>query len=274
MAMRILPTTFVTALCLTLLVTTAQARERLGADDIDVNVIADSQGLLSEYPVKYKRRAYRAYVEAEKGRRYAIEVVNRTARRIGLVIAVDGRNVISGQRSFLRANERMYILDAYERAVYRGWRTKKNQVHRFYFTAAGDSYAAAWGDHSAMGVIAVAAFREKPRHKSHTIQPYNKLAPPTLDRRRSSAAESQAGTGFGEQAWSPARKVRFAPVSTPFAKHFLKYAWREQLCRRGIIDCQRPHYTRHYNRFWDNEGRDLGFAPHPPRRYRPWRERH
>jgi len=40
-----------------------------------------------------------------------IEVKNRLNRRVGLVIAVDGRNIISGTKSWLRNNERMYILN-------------------------------------------------------------------------------------------------------------------------------------------------------------------
>ena len=60
----------------------------------------------------------------------------------------------------LRADERMYVLPPHESATYEGWRTERDTVNRFYFTEPGDSYAAAFGDRSAMGVIAVAAFRE------------------------------------------------------------------------------------------------------------------
>ena len=50
------------------------------------------------------------YVEAVKGDRYLIEVTNQTGRRIGVVIAVDGRNIISGKKSDLKRNEQMYII--------------------------------------------------------------------------------------------------------------------------------------------------------------------
>src|SRR4030065_981887 len=53
---------------------------------------------------------YRAYVEAEKGERYGIRIRNNTGRRIGVVVAVDGRNIVSGEKSTLRKTERMYIL--------------------------------------------------------------------------------------------------------------------------------------------------------------------
>ena len=50
------------------------------------------------------------YMEAVKGEKYSIEVTNRSDRNIGVVIAVDGRNIISGNKSDLKNNERMYIV--------------------------------------------------------------------------------------------------------------------------------------------------------------------
>ncbi|MDX1607184.1 MAG: hypothetical protein R3202_13415, partial [Candidatus Competibacterales bacterium] len=137
----------------------------LARDALEVTLIADRGGALREYPVERRRDLYRAYVEARPGAEYGIRVRNRTNDRIGVVIAVDGRNIISGRRSDLRPDERMYVLGPYESQVYRGWRTGRDRVNRFYFTDAGDSYAAAWGDYSAMGVVAVAVYRERPRYR-------------------------------------------------------------------------------------------------------------
>ena len=106
------------------------------------------------------RDSYKAYLEAAKGLNYSGQIRNRSNERIGVVFAVDVRNVISGDRSNLSPNERMYVLGPYQQESYEGWRTGKNRVNRFYFTDEGDSYAGAWDDYSAMGVIAVAAFRE------------------------------------------------------------------------------------------------------------------
>jgi len=39
-------------------------------------------------------------------------------------------------------------------------RSAQDKINRFYFTDVPDSYAAAFGDESAMGVIAVAAIRK------------------------------------------------------------------------------------------------------------------
>ena len=47
----------------------------------------------------------------------------------------------------------------------------------------------------------------------------------------------EAGTGFGETTYSPARRVHFEPEPTHAEKFVLKYEWRSELCRKGIIPC-------------------------------------
>ena len=258
-----------------LLSSTAVWAQRAG-DDVEISVTGDGGRSLREYPVRSSGSGvYKAYLEARRGQNYSVTVRNRTNERIGVVIAVDGRNIISGDRSNLRANERMYVLQPRQRESYSGWRTGKNRVNRFYFTDAGDSYASAWGDESAMGVIAVAAFREA-RQEESVQQPWTRQGPGHSDqrglRRGPMASESPAprsaqsaepGTGYGEKDWSPSRRVEFDPEQRAFQQVFLKYAWRETLCRQGIADnCrdERPQ-RRPRNRFWDD---DDGYAPPPP----------
>jgi len=240
-------------------------------DGLEIQIIDDYGRPFAQYPL-YRHSApgiQRAYLEAVKGEPYAIRVRNRSDRRIGLVIAVDGRNIISGDKSYLGPNERMYILNPYQQSVYKGWRTGKNRVNNFYFTDAADSYADAWGDHSAMGVIAVAAFKEIRQHSHGPKEFYgNKRSQSTEQRsQRAPRAESQPGTGFGDEEYSPSRRVSFTPEKHPMVKHFIKYEWHNTLCRKGIISCyDRPHKQPN-NRFW-NEQND--YAPYPPgqRNYR------
>ncbi|HIQ07204.1 MAG TPA: hypothetical protein EYH35_01970 [Thiotrichaceae bacterium] len=198
---------------------------------------------------------HRAYLEAKKNQRYKIRVRNRTNRRIGIVLTVDGRNVISGKKSYLRNNERMYILQPHETATYKGWRTGKNKVNRFFFTSAGNSYAGAWGDHSAMGVIAAAVYEEKPRYiRRKSASPGG----PTLLSRE---ASNDAGTGYGRPEYSASTEVTFRPQPHAKAKYFYKYEWRETLCKHNVINCYRPK-PKPVNRFWSD---DYGYAPPPPR---------
>ena len=260
---------------------TAVWAQRYGGGEVEVDVVSDRGRTLPEYPVRGEGGGgvYKAYLEARRGQNYSIQIRNRTNQRVGVVIAVDGRNIISGDRSNLRPDERMYVLGPYQQESYDGWRTGKNRVNRFYFTDAGDSYSGAWGDYSAMGVIAVAAFREAERSQP---QPWSQEGPGYSDqrglRRAPSSAEgaprsmpAEPGTGYGETERSPSRRVEFDPERRPFAQVFLKYAWRETLCRRGVVDCEGGDRPPRGNRFW-NEGDRYAPPPPPPRDEREeWR---
>ena len=225
---------------------------------VEVQIRSDSGRMLPLYPVATQTTQRKVYVEAVKGDHYSIVVRNLLNRRVGLVIAVDGRNIISGKPSWLRNDERMYILEPYGRGEFRGWRASLESINRFYFTDAADSYAAAFHDESAMGVIAVAVYPEVQRHEEPAeLSP----APPrALQRDASSKSEAEsAGTGFGRQEHSPARVVAFQPEGAAAETIYIKYEWRSTLCRQGIVRCE-PSRPR--NRFWD----DGDFAPPPPGR--------
>ncbi len=238
---------------------------RPAQDVIDVRVISDSGGILPRYRA-YPRACGSGsyyYMEALKGDRYSIEVTNRSGRRIAVVIAVDGRNIISGVKSNLRNNERMYIIEPYSSNTFNGWRTSMERTNRFYFTEQSDSYAErVFADASAMGTIAVGVYREK-RCNVTPVLPYRDdyRSGARSDRKRDysekqkgASAESEAGTGFGETTYSPAREVLFEPEQTMAGKVVLKYEWRRELCRKGIASCGRE------NRFWPAAN---GFAPVP-----------
>jgi hypothetical protein len=243
---------------------------------------------------------YRAYLKAEKGASYRIHVRNRSGERVGLVIAVDGRNIVSGERSDLKRTEAMYVLEPWADAEYAGWRSNLSSVNEFYFTDWRDSYAEAIGDRSARGVIAVAAFPERvqyrprpPVEQGYEPRSYDgergdysrrdKSEPEAAARSaaqapapslgasadansaRSKSSASEAGTGYGERRWDPARRVEFEAQSAPMAKVFLKYEWAEKLCERGI-SCDPPRRQR--NRLWHED--DYGFVPPPPATRRGW----
>jgi len=237
---------------------------------VDVRIISD-QGVefakYRTYPHVTREGTY-FYMEALKGEKYSIEVANRSDRRIGVVIAVDGRNIINGKKSDLKPGERMYIIDPYTTNTFEGWRTGMDKTNRFYFTEQSDSYAEkVFSDASAMGTIALAVYREKlPPIALHSELPYRtKDTPPAgaasqapVEKRSSNRLEQekseQAGTGFGETTHSPARVVQFEPEYTVAEKIVLKYEWRTELCKKGVITCGSK------NRLWPDDGR---FAPIP-----------
>ena len=268
---------------LMLLGSTAVWAQRFDSRDVEVEIVNDRGRPFPQYPLRRGGgpAVYKAHVEAVRGSNYSIRIRNRSEQRIGVVIAVDGRNIISGDRSNLRPHERMYVLEPGQRETYEGWRTGRNRVNRFYFTDAGDSYAGAWGDSSAMGVIAVAAFREAISYPPPRPQPWSddrggelrgaerqrRSAPPAAaDAPRS--AQAAPGTGYGESEWSPSRRVEFEPERRPFARFFLKYAWRDTLCQEEVIGCDRGQ-PRPHHRLWDEND---GYTPPPPRYDRQDRE--
>ena len=109
----------------------------------------------------------RYYFEARRGGRYAIRLANRTHQRLGIVLQVDGLNVISGEqpsRWFGSDPGRMYVLDPWDETVVQGWRTSLQEVRRFTFVDEQGSYAARAGKANAkMGWVEVAVYRERGR---------------------------------------------------------------------------------------------------------------
>ena len=237
---------------------------------VDVRIVSDNGNEFTKYRTypRCREDGRYFYLEATKGERYSIQVTNRSNRRVGVVIAVDGRNIIDGKKSDLKRNERMYIIGPYETNNFEGWRTATDRTNRFYFTEQSDSYAErVFADASAMGTITVAVFREKdkviipfwdrPATMKESRTPGaaprasgEALSSDTAERQKS----EQAGTGFGETTYSPTRYVKFEPESKAIDRIVMKYEWRSELCRKGIMKCG-PR-----NRFWpDNQE----FAPVP-----------
>jgi hypothetical protein len=233
----------------------------------------------------------RFYVQAFKGRNYSLSLRNRTAQRIGVLIAVDGLNVVNGQRSSLAAGEPMYVLGPYESAVIRGWRTSMSEVRQFVFVDEERSYAErtdqANGD---MGWIRVLAFREnqpqvwyeKPmlkddranqgqaeRRADQAPAPPSAGGQPTApkpearDESRAynepapSAKESFPGTGWGDRRDDPVRWVHFIAERVATDHLVLRYEYEDGLRALGI-------FPERANRLWERDHGQLGFAQ-PPR---------
>jgi hypothetical protein len=281
----------IAAIILAVMVCTANVWAGSVGDAVEVRIVTDDGRALATYPVKMKHAVKKVYAEAVKGDHYRIEVRNRLNRRVGLVIAVDGRNIISGEKSWLRNSERMYILEPYGSGEFAGWRTGQERINRFYFTDVPDSYAAAFGDESAMGVITVAAYPEQRHHYKPPPVPPEQSGPyggrthdgvgngsaaadraaeaPAAaltggmkkDSARAEQALDGAGTGYGREEYSPVETVAFEAEKRAVETIHFKYEWRSTLCRLGVVGCDRPP-CRPPNRLWDNGG----YAPPPPGR--------
>lgn len=238
-----------------------------GGGSVNIEVVSDNWGLMSLIPYrtleKDGTRVIKKYLEAKRGENYSILIRNNLQQRIGVVIAVDGRNIITGRKSSLKSSEMMYIVGPYSSSKLEGWRTDNETVHRFYFTDVKDSYSLrTFEDTSAMGVIAVAIFLERQRpavlYDEQALNGKTAPAPGAAARSKMKKQESDAaGTGFGDESYSPVVKVEFEPEGVPYEKFLIKYEWREMLCRKGILNCR--DYGK--NRLWEN---NLEYSPYPP----------
>ncbi len=175
---------------------------------VDVQVLVEGRSApLYLAPGHWDRR----YFQAFRGRHYALRVTNRSSERVGVLISVDGLNVVSGERSSLGRDEGMYVLDPWESATIRGWRTSLEQVRQFVFVDEERSYATRTGQANGdMGWIRVLAFLEQrpvvwcePRPLPDRCD--EKASPPADDRRVERDFRGSAGPNFGAPKRSDAR---------------------------------------------------------------------
>jgi hypothetical protein len=223
------------------------------------------------------------YVPGVPGNRFAVEMRNLTGQRVLAVLSVDGVNAISGQTA--GTSQAGYVLEPWQSIEVKGWRKSYSDIAEFYFTDLPDSYAARTGRPQNVGVIGVAAFRERGRQSNgyyYDDRQYDEHAPrdryereraqngspapaaPTAkaeSRRAQGAADAAAqeiGTGHGNRRYDPVTRTYFERESSrPNQVVRLYYDSHEALAARGIIR-QRPHW--HHQR---PEAFPTGFVPDP-----------
>ncbi|MET0556402.1 MAG: hypothetical protein ABW221_25415 [Vicinamibacteria bacterium] len=238
----------------------------------------------------------RLYFEARRGARYAIRLHNRSHERVGVVVQVDGLNVISGDRTqagWLGSSPgRMYVLDAWETTEVKGWRTSLDEVRRFTFVEEERSYASRSGQaNNKTGWVEIAVYRERHRAVSRRYNdgrpdtssrdlPFEggaeagaapaAEAPRDAEKRASDAyresggarrpeAQSYPGTGWGQATDDRVVVVDFEPERTPAQRITLRYEYASGLRALGID--VRPAYTR--DRLRERDRGQGGFAKPP-----------
>lgn len=205
-----------------------------GAPLVDMEIHDRGEGrVLGTYPHQGMQ-----YVEGKPGNEYQIVLRNRTGQRVLAVVSVDGVNVVSGETASY--GQSGYVLGPWETLRIQGWRKSLQRTAAFYFTELGDSYAARTGRPDNVGVIGVAAFREK------RTPPPAALSQERESGAQDSAARAQApgakaeeqglGTGHGRSEHAPARYVEFERRSAdPDQVLAIYYDSRRNLLARGII---------------------------------------
>lgn len=239
---------------------------------LEVRVIdADRGNILDVLPFRG-----RDYLAGEPGHRFSVSLRNLSGERVLAVLSVDGVNAISGQTA--AASQAGYVLEPWQQVEVRGWRKSYADIAEFYFTDLPDSYAARTGRPDNVGVIGVAAFRERrvaptyyaPPPVATPYDPGHARERASADAAAPSAAagnqakaemsapsvqRQQLGTGHGERRYDPVAQTQFERDSRwPNQRIALYYDSWEALAARGVI---------RERRYGEPEPFPLGFVPDP-----------
>ena len=222
----------------------------------------------------------RSYVEAIRGREYAIRLRNPYGVRVAVALSVDGLNTIDARHTPAR-NARKWVLDPYEIVTISGWQTSQTEARRFEFTTEEHSYGQALGKTANLGVISAAFFRERVpppvavTRDSARQEPAPASPAPSEERSAASAApsstaglakradEEYAATGMGRRTDHAVTQVWLELEDVPAQTMNIRYEFRPQLVKLGIL----PLVSRADDPLDRRErarGFEPGFAPVPP----------
>jgi hypothetical protein len=243
-----------------LLVPAVPAALAIDRADYSIEVLVDGQPL-EEYATRGT-----TYVEAARGREYAIRLTNRSGETIAVALTVDGLNSIDAKTTTASGASK-WVLGPYESTVLTGWQTGDRTARRFFFTSEQDSYGAYLGRTKNLGLIAAAVFRESPRSfalgqespRPWSPAPAQRAPEDTSNRRDEARAESAPGkdkgasagrgfeaapapqvddfaaTGIGRQVDHAVRRVDLDLEKTPVTVMELRYEYHAALVRLGVL---------------------------------------
>jgi hypothetical protein len=209
--------------------------------DTDVDI------LVGGVPQRRYAHADRSYVEALKGREYAIRLHNPYSVRVAIALSVDGLNTIDARVS-TASDARKWVLNPYETVTISGWQTSRTHARRFEFTTEEQSYGKALGKTANLGVISAAFFRERVPVFSHAEPAHDRLRREAAPQSPAPAAEasSQAGagkradneyaaTGMGRSTEHVVQQVWLDLEDSPAKTVTIRYEFRPQLVRLGVL---------------------------------------
>ena len=175
------------------------------------DAVADVDVLVDGAPQRRFAHGGRWYVEALKGREYAIRLRNPYAVRVAVALSVDGLNTIDARQT-TAAGARKWVLEPYQTVTISGWQTSRTEARRFEFTTEENSYGQALGKTQNLGVISAAYFRERPRTAIVAAEPPAAEVGRAAPKRAAPAAEraqndEYAATGMGRRTHHAVEEV-------------------------------------------------------------------
>jgi hypothetical protein len=237
--------------------------------------------LVGGVPQRQYPHAGRRYVEALKGREYAIRLRNPYGVRVAIALAVDGLNTIDARQTSA-SGARKWVLDPYETVTISGWQTSQTDARRFEFTTEERSYGQALGKTANLGVISAVFFKERvpvdsrrestadfarqapaaPAPPSSAPRERSQAEGATGDARAKRADEEYAATGMGRRTDHAVTRVWLDLEDAPAQTVNIRYEFRPQLVKLGIVP--QTASTDRLDRRERARGFEPGFAPVPP----------
>lgn len=235
------------------------------------------------------------YIEALKGHSYSLRITNPMSCRVAVALAVDGLNTIDAKHSSAWEASK-WVLDPHESIVIPGWQVSGSTARKFTFTGERSSYGAALGQTDNLGVIEAVFFREKvppppppivyeermsggvnggvlggilggvasspaeARAKGAAADRSMPAAPKKSEAAKPSPALSDeyAATGMGRSTGHDVVHIEIELDRTPVATSRLRYEFRTQLVKLGILPSREPLQRRE-----GAEGFEFGYCPQP-----------
>jgi hypothetical protein len=253
------------------------AKAQVPYDLVDVTVVDRETG----QPLRVWRRDGRLFVAGQPGARYSLRVTNHTGGRVLVVMSVDGVNILTGETAGY--GQSGYVFDPYQSYDVSGWRKSDSEVAAFAFARLSQSYAARTGRPGDVGVIGIAAFRERfvpppmavaplaesrarPSADSASVVEESVVtgrraaAPPAAPQRR---VEEKLGTAHGAREWSAVTTVGFERATAyPQLIRRIEYDTYDNLVASGVIRPSRP--PAHRPRPFPSSPDGAGYVPDPP----------
>ena len=211
------------------------------------------------------------YVEAIRGRDYALRITNPLPVRVAVALSVDGLNSIDARHAPAR-DSRKWVLGPYESVVISGWQVSGDVARKFTFTGERSSYGAKLGQTENLGVIEAVFFREKEPYRrawqrSLESVPSERDAPAPKARAEAGAAapeasanlsDDYAATGMGGRTRHAVTEVSLDLEPAPVATLRIRYEFRPALERLGVLSRPDDPLDRR------ERGRGFGsFCPEP-----------
>jgi hypothetical protein len=197
----------------------------------------------------------KVYVEALRGREYTLRITNPLPVRVAVALAVDGLNTIDARHSDPGTASK-WVLGPYETVEISGWQVNGQEARRFVFTGERHSYGAWLGTTADLGVIEAVFYQERCRPTPRP-QPWAggarresaqaEGAPPAsgVPQPRSEASKAApslsdeyAATGIGERLRHDVRRVYLDLDPTPAAVVSVRYEFRPELVKLGLLPPQ------------------------------------